>query len=190
MPYSLKVTGITETQKILKDTVQHIKLKLEKIGDTRISINIPNTAILVEIEKDQVSGLLKTLPSIMKKAHKNAVKQLVELLEIALNDAMESPVWDWNGDQRDIVDTGALKKSLKIYVDSDDDIHIMYGEDYAAIVHYGGYFNPYGNKTVKQYYPGRPWVSAVLAGGGPVPQFNFQSEYTNLLTAELYAKLG
>ena len=42
----------------------------------------------------------------------------------ALDDAMDSNVWDWKGETRNIVDTGELKKA-KVIVDSDGDIHVF-----------------------------------------------------------------
>lgn len=189
MPYSVKVSGINESQKLVENTVNKIKLNINKLGNQRIKISVPGVKVDIEIEKDEVTNLLKKLPSIMQDAHSAAVKRMVDLLEIALNESIESSVWNWNGENRDIVDSGALRDSLRIFADSDDNIIISYGEEYAAIVHYGGYFNPYGNRNIKQYYPGRPWVSAVLEGNGPVPQFEFESTYKTLLSAELNARL-
>lgn len=189
MPYSIKITGINESQKLIEDTVNKIKLNIKKLGDQKIKISVPGVKVDFEIEKDEVTNLLKKLPSIMQEAHSAAVRQMVDLLEIALNESIESPVWNWNGDNRDIVDSGDLRDSLSVYADSDDNIIISYGEEYAAIVHYGGYFNPYGNVNVKLYYPGRPWVSSVLEGNGPVPQFEFQSTYKSLLSQELNARI-
>jgi len=189
MPYSIKMIGVTKAQKILKDVRNRLTVGLKNLEGKSVELEIPGISITFSIKKDEVTPLLDRLPKIMKAAHKESVKALAGLLEEALNNAMESSVWDWGSDNRDIIDTGKLKDSLKIYVDSDDDIHIMYGEDYAAIVHYGGYFNPFGNKEVKQYYPGRPWVSSVLEGGGPVPQFDFEGEYRALMSLQLLEKL-
>lgn len=189
MPYSIKMIGVTKAQKALKDVKNKLTVGLKKLKDESVELKISGIDITFSIEEDSITPLLKRLPRIMKEAHKESVRQLVDLLKDALNDAMESPVWGWDGDNRDIVDTGKLKASLKIYVDSDDDIHIMYGEDYAAIVHYGGYFSPFGRRNVNLYYPGRPWVSSVLEGGGPVPQFDFEGEYRALMSLQLLEKL-
>jgi len=98
-------------------------------------------------------------------------------VEAALNEAMESPVWDWvgltkrrNGDEvtspRDIVDTGALKDSMLIRQNGLGLI-VSYNTPYAAIVHYGGVT---WNGGILQ---DRPWAEAVLLGGGPVSQINW-----------------
>jgi phage gpG-like protein len=185
MPYGLKLTGITEAKKNLNDIKGIIKDFIVEAADGSVSITVPGVPISLDVTKNEISGLLENLPRLLKVAHRKAMKQMAFLLEEALNTAMESPVWDWTNDTRDIVDTGKLKDSLKIIVDSDGDMNIIYGTEYAAIVHYGGYFHPFGNREINQYFPGRPWVSAVLEGGGPVEQFEFEDTYKTLLFSEL-----
>lgn len=185
MSYKVKATGITEFKNYLKEIKRSIQVSLKEIDGKSAEIQIEGLPVSFNIKKDRVSEILKTLPVAIKKAHREAVSQLTILLEEALNDAMDSQVWDWNGETRDIVDTGALKDSLKIYVDSDSDIHILYNQEYAAIVHYGGYFSPFGNKSAKVYYPGRPWVTSLINGGGPIPQFDFEGEYKALMSLAL-----
>lgn len=189
MGYGLKVTGLTEARQELREIKEAVKIAIKEIDNSGFSIDIPGIKVFMQSDMNNLNDLIQKLPVIFNEAHQAAISNITESLRMALNDAMESPVWDWNSDNRDIIDTGALRDSLELYADSDGDIHIMYGEDYAAIVHYGGYFHPYGNKTIKQYYPGRPWIDAVLNGGGPVDQFDFESEYKRLLEIELTAKL-
>lgn len=190
MPYKLKITGITGAQDFLAQAKQEILETINEVAKRNVEFSIGGLAFQAKIDEKDLSNFYKKLPKLIKKAHSFAVKNLVGLLREALNDAMDNPVWNWNSGNRDIVDTGALKNSLKIFSDSDGDIHILYGEEYAGIVHYGGYFNPYGNPTIKEYYPARPWVDSVLKGGGPVPQFDFQAEYSALFTLELERLLG
>jgi DNA-binding protein YbaB len=190
MAYKLKITGLTGFKQTLKESRQEIKASIQELNNRSISFNVGGIVVNAEFKDQKVTSFLEKLPSLINKAHKNALNQLTELLRDALNTAMESSVWDWGSDSRDIIDTGALRDSLKLYVDSDGDIHVLYGEDYAAIVHYGGYFHPFGNENVIQYYPGRPWVDSVLNGGGPVPQFDFASNYINLFTLELERLIG
>ena len=101
----------------------------------------------------------------------------IPYVEAALNEAMESPVWDWvgltrrkNGDRvtspRDIVDTGKLKESLLIRQNGLGLI-VSYNIPYAAIIHYGGVTWTGG------IIQSRPWAEAVLLGGGPVSQINW-----------------
>lgn len=103
---------------------------------------------------------------------------IADMLAIALDEAMESVVWMWSdGASRDIIDTGALKKSRTITVEGPR-IMISYNLPYAALVHYGGYVLPYGNRNAQRVYlPGRPWVQSVVLGGGPIPRLNFEEIY-------------
>lgn len=174
----LKITGITETKKALTEFENQLKKQLKAKKKT-IAIDIAS-GIKIDFvieQKESFAELAKTLGRKIKNIHKKAMLAVANDLEDALNSSMNSAVWDWNGDTRDIVDTGQLRDSLNLVLDSDGDIHILYNQDYAAIVHYGGYFNPYGNPKVSLYYPGRPWVDSVLFGGGPVSQFNIEESY-------------
>jgi len=100
-----------------------------------------------------------------------------QTLRNALNNAMSAAVWGWRDGSRDIVDTGALSRSLEIDA-TDDGLSVYYTSPYAALVHYGGYISPYGNKNIaKSYIPGRPWMDAVIEGGGPVPSVDLYYTY-------------
>ena len=108
-------------------------------------------------------------------------------VEAALNEAMESPVWEWNGvttkrengdvvgTPRDIVDTGKLKESLQIRANNLGLI-VSYNTPYAAIVHYGGITWNGG------FISDRPWAEAVLLGGGPVSQINWAALLQGLVS--------
>lgn len=110
----------------------------------------------------------------LNRAVKQANQMIANKLGEALDEAMMSTAW---GSGKDIIDTGKLKDSLVITTTSGG-ISLNYGAPYAALVHYGGYITPYGNqKLEKIYIPGRPWVDAVLRGGGPVPRFDFEEVY-------------
>lgn len=185
MGYSLKMTGLTEVKKMLGDYKKLVNETVDGLnGDVRLPI--PNIGVdLVITGLDKAKQPFDVLQKQIKKAHLKAVRLMADEFSKALDDAMESNVWDWNGDKRDIIDTGELKKSKKVIVDSDGDIHIFYGTDYAAIVHYGGYFYPYGNENAKTFYPGRPWVTALIEGGGPIDQFDFGKIYGTFLISEL-----
>ena len=175
---SIKFTGLTEFDKKLTEIQSRLKQQLKskkKLASIEIAYGLE-----IEIKQkksEDVNKILSGLKRSIVKVHKKVMLDVANELEEALNDAMMSPVWQWTNDVRDIVDTGALKDSLKLLLDSDGDIHILYNQDYAAIVHYGGYFHPFGNPNVKSYYPGRPWVDSILFGGGPVPQFDIEASY-------------
>lgn len=90
----------------------------------------------------------------------------------ALDEALKAS-WSWTSGSRDIYDTGALSRSGKV-VANGNGIEVTYSAPYANIVHNGGYIQPYGNPNARPVYmPARPWVSSVLYGEGPYPQFDF-----------------
>ena len=174
----LKITGITEAKKAFQSFESELKRQLRaKSKAIKIDIGSGIKIDFVIEQKKSFADLAETLGKKIKAVHKKAMLAVANDLEDALNAAMNNPVWNWYGDSRDIVDTGELRDSLNIILDSDSDLHIFYNQDYAALVHYGGYFNPYGNPKVSLYYPGRPWVDSVLFGDGPVPQFNIEERY-------------
>jgi hypothetical protein len=100
-------------------------------------------------------------------------------LKAALDAAMDYSGWAWINDTRDIVDTGKLKKSLVLAeknLKTKTTIEIKYRSPYANMVHYGGYFQPYGNKNANSIlYPARPWVEATLRGGKGIEKFNMST---------------
>lgn len=115
----------------------------------------------------------------------------------ALNNAMDSKIWGWRADgttfrkngevatsPRNIVDTGALKKSLRTNI-SMGNINIAYREPYSRIVHYGGYVVPYGNpNATKVYMPPRPWILSTLNGGNGIQQYPIGKIYRDAIVAQ------
>jgi hypothetical protein len=184
MPYKLKVQGLREAQKHIKDEIEKIKVKIKEISEEKYEIILGGITIDFSLKMNGLDTFINQLPQLIKKAHDQTLDEIASKLKDALDASIQSPVWDWEGDTRDIVDTGKLKDSLVVSVEGGS-INVLYGEDYAAIVHYGGYFNPYGNPDIKQYYPGRPWVDSVLNGQGPVDQFDFEKEYNSIFTQKL-----
>jgi len=121
-------------------------------------------------------------------------------LPTALNQALEASVWGpfspktpytSKGGQlrtsglRNIVDTGALKDSLRIktkFLQTKTVTVINYSAPYAAFVHYGGVIQPYGNKNANSVLiPARPWVEAVLTGNGPVKPYEYRKVYQDAI---------
>jgi len=106
---------------------------------------------------------------------------LANAVQLALDKALRSTVWAWEGGSRDIVDTGELARSGEVTA-SAKGISVTYSAPYATLVHNGGYIYPYGNKRARPIYLlGRPWVSAVLYGTGPVKKFDFDGWLSNRL---------
>lgn len=107
----------------------------------------------------------------------DANKAIVNDLRTALADAMSSSNWPRaDGSRSDIIDTGELLSSGRVTA-TRDGITITYDAPYAALVHFGGYINPYGDSSRRVYLPPRPWVDAVLRGGYGVNAFDFTSYY-------------
>jgi hypothetical protein len=106
------------------------------------------------------------------------------IIRDALDKAMASASWGWIEGARDIISTGALRNSLT-FSEGGKGFEFYYSSDYAALVHYGGYVRPYGNPNAPPVYlPGRPWVDAVMEGGGPVPAVDLSLVYESaILTA-------
>ena len=102
----------------------------------------------------------------------NSMGAIAAGLKQELDAALKSPVWAWTSGNRDIYDTGELMDSGKV-VAMGDRLSVSYSAPYAMLIHNGGYIHPYGNLKARPIYlPGRPWVSSVLYGGGPVPKFD------------------
>ena len=113
----------------------------------------------------------------LQRAHEEAVRSLAGPISEYLQ-AMMSAGWGWSDGARDIVDTGELMNSGQVTV-SGDNIVIQYSADYANLIHYGGYIQPYGNLNIeKVYIPGRPWISATFGlAQGPLPPFDIGAAY-------------
>lgn len=124
------------------------------------------------------TGVSKRIKEIISDDLQRNLYAQVPAVEAALHEAIESPVWNWNGREttrtdgeivgnpRNIVDTGALADSLVI-TNNGLGLIVSYRAPYAAIVHYGGITWNGGMITP------RPWVDAVLVGGGPINQVNW-----------------
>jgi hypothetical protein len=104
-------------------------------------------------------------------------------LKLALDAALRSSVWQTPSGPADIYKTGKLLASGSVTF-NEAGVTIAYDAPYAALVHYGGYINPYGNSSSRVYLPPRPWVESVLRGNGPVPQFDFAGYYLREIAAE------
>lgn len=190
MAGSVKFTNKTDIKELFREKKDQIKKAIETIDKLELELILGVKIKVGKVNSQGFKNKLDDLKKAITPAHKSAIRAVAKALETALNEAMGDPVWQWSEGTRDIVDTGKLRDSLKVYIDSDLDIHILYNEDYAAIVHYGGYFSPYGNPSIKEYYPGRPWVDAVLNGGGPVPQFRYEEVYEEAFSKYLESRFG
>ena len=111
-------------------------------------------------------------------------------LGTALDEAMTANTWSWPrdtlrksgelaGSSRDIVDMGRLYGSQQIkekFLQSKVVFSIIYNTPYAALVHYGGAIQPYGNpKAATVTVPGRPWITATLQGTHGIEKYDLRT---------------
>jgi len=145
------------------------QLKVPMIG---LYLPVPISLDVVPRDIDPVDE--KKLLAKASEAIAKAMPKLAQEVEKALTAALKASVWGWPTGLRDIYDTGELARSVEVTAQKNG-INVSYSAPYAGIVHDGGYIHPYGNMSARPVYlPGRPWVSSVLYGGGPVPQFDFE----------------
>lgn len=119
-------------------------------------------------------------------------RDVINALNPALDDAIEAPVWNWpnttfrkNGTiattPRNIVDTGALKRSKQVklaHYPGMTNFTIKYTAPHANIVYHGGAIQPYGNRSASTVFiPGRPWVGALLNGTHGFTKFDLTRPY-------------
>lgn len=87
---------------------------------------------------------------------------------------------------RSLVDTGELESSLSLQVSflkTKGHVKISYNSPYAAITHYGGVIQPYGNPRAEAVVlPARPWVQYAMIGGGAVQPVNLQRAFSQGLS--------
>lgn len=126
---------------------------------------------------------VQQIEAALARAVNRASQRITGDLKMALDDAMRSNIWSTLNGIADIVDSGELLSSGTVSASSAGVI-VAYSAPYAALVHFGGYINPYGNQSLKVYLPPRPWVEAVLRGLGPIPAFDFQRYYDEEIQRE------
>lgn len=117
------------------------------------------------------------------RAIERANQRIATDVKTALDAAMHSEVWQLGNSAADIYDTGELLESGTVTVSSDG-ITIAYSAPYAALVHFGGYISPYGDTSSRVYLPARPWIDAVLRGGGPVQPIDIGRYYDEEIRRE------
>jgi len=164
---------------------------MKKKFEMKMDITLPSKA---EIKKkgDDAPRITKAIQTGCLRA-----SNIVEAdLPRALNTALESNVWGpfspkypyfrkngqaANPGMRNIVDTGALRDSLRIktkFMQTKVQTVIVYGAPYANLVHYGGAITPYGNRNASTVLlPARPWVEATLTGGNGIAKYDLKGIY-------------
>lgn len=154
----------------IKNAGNDVARALKEAGfSATASLSLPQIELKEQVGSMPINDMRDyTLAEVQK-----ALSMATDDVKRALNSAVSSSSWNWAGGNRDIVDTGKLKNSVEVAF-SGGAFVISYKVPYAALIHYGGYIYPYGNKNAqKVYLPGRPWVDATIMGGGPVPQIQW-----------------
>jgi len=154
--------------------------RINSYNDLRIKLPRQQITARTDIG-DLLKIKLKSIPEKeiiigFSKAINRASNKIAIDLREALNNAMRSQMWPTNSGIADIYDSGALLESGEVTV-ARNGVIISYSSPYAALVHYGGYINPYGRTNEKVYLPARPWVEAVLNGMGMIEPFDFARYY-------------
>lgn len=170
------------------DDLENRLLKIKSnLSGQRTILEIPSINFGINIKGiDRAQEILKVFPEKVKKAHDQAMIIVCRELKQALDRAMEADVWQWHDGTRDIIDTGALKASGRVtYNSQQESVSITYDEEYAAIVHFGGYTKSGYNPNVQIYYPARPWIQATLQGTHGISQFPFAEIYGQELAKRL-----
>lgn len=158
----------------VRKSLKSLSASFEAVDNANAKVS---SRIKIDVDTKVIQRILKQVekfPYEARKAFKSTLEIIANDLWATLDQNMETNAWDWKGDKRDIIDTGALRDSGRVYLEGDD-IVITYSEDYAAIVHFGGYVQSGFNPEIQIYYPARPWVEATLLGNGPVPGFDFNT---------------
>lgn len=154
-----------------------------------LKLRLPRTVITATSNSDGLVKInLSQFPEAQiragfKAAIDRASARVAVDLKRALDEAIRSPIWSTTTGQADIYETGELLQSGTVTV-SQSGVTIAYSAPYAALVHYGGYINPYGKTTEKVYLPPRPWVQSVLDGGAGIPAFDFARYYEEEILRE------
>jgi hypothetical protein len=150
-----------------------------KIPKKKIEIGL-NLGRWLSIKIGKISGI--NIEAKIQRAVNRASDRIAVDLKRALDDALHAG-WPFNDGTRDIYETGELLESGRVEVTANG-ISIVYDAPYASLVRYGGYIHPYGNTNLSVYLPARPWIDAVVYGGGPVRKFDFLSYYREEIIRE------
>lgn len=181
----------SNTKKAFRKLNKNFDAFLDVTRDKKIRTSY---TVKADVDMEEFEGALELIdafPAEATKAFYFTMKVLCNDLMAELDRAMESPVWQWYGDSRDIIDTKKLQESGRCEYDpSDNTIVVSYNTDYAEIVHFGGVIKSPLNQNVDIIYPARPWVEAVIYGNGPVPQFNFQKTFNSIFFSALERNIG
>jgi hypothetical protein len=179
----------------LRKSAKKLNKDLDAILDVSKDQKIKATYnVQVEADVEELEGALELIdafPVEAAKAFYFTMEIICNDLMAELDNAMEAVAWDWYGENRDIIDTRELQESGRCEFDpTTNSIVISYDSPYAEIVHFGGVISSPLQPGVDIVYPARPWVEAVVFGGGPVRRFQFQKEFNSVFFKQLEKNIG
>jgi len=155
---------------------------------TRLEIKMPKVETKTNSKQFQ-----KVATRTFSEGVKKGATYVPKSLRRALDASMDSS-WPWIEGQRDIVDTGALKRSLSIETEARSatiQFKGSYNQPYAAITHYGGVIRPYGNPNAATVMlPARPWIKAVFEGTNGQAKFNISAPFQQGVNEAWSAQFG
>jgi len=170
-----------------------------KVNFGNVSSQLTFVPPKVDMKGQEVTPKMKLA---INKALVKGVQKGMTYVEAALRPALNASMasqWSWGvgkagAPSRDIIDTGALRDSLKLkttFLQTKTKLDITYTQRYAAFVHYGGYIQHYGNKKASAVYiPGRPWVTAVLEGTHGQPKLDYATPFNAGIQEAWAAQFG
>lgn len=146
------VQRAVEIRKGLKALKEKLKFRVPVAVGFRTTVDTTEIENLIKkIEALDIANLL--------------LQKLVKTIEEELTKAITTAQWSaYDGSTVDIVDTGALLDSQKVYI-ANNSIVVEYGVSYAGLVHFGGYIIPYQNPYAERVFlPARPWTTILRDG--------------------------
>lgn len=129
----------------------------------------------------------KQLKADLKEVALDMSKPLMEAVDRVMYTETTSFNWPRDPKNRDIIDSGKLRASARIYLKQNPITPVwrfVYDVPYANVIYYGGYIQAYG-KGPMIYIPARPWVEI---GASPVSKYNFPAFPWQQLFEENMAK--
>lgn len=137
-----------------KQKFNQVKQALQKIENLDFEFEFLNPCEGIQIDIDvKLAGSSIEITKKIEEALTRALIEVADELEGALKAGVKAA---------GVYDTGALLESGNVTV-SGTTLTIDYDVPYAALQHYGGYVQPYGNPNAQPVFvPGRPWITNTL----------------------------
>lgn len=151
-----------------------------KLNDLGLGVKVKNFSIQTKYDpglklRNESESRIRAITGAIDRAMIRAILDISDNIERNLALAITSSIWNTNEGLGDIYLTGKLLSSSEVSVNGSQ-ITINYDVPYAALIYYGGYILPYGNKEgTRVYIPPRPWIGAVLNGTNGLPAIDYKA---------------